>query len=208
MEPYADRRDAGRRLAMALAHHRGSSPIVLGVARGGLVVAAEVADALEGDLDVVVAAKIGAPLGPELAIGAVAADGRAVLDEGIVARLGVAEAEVEEQTARATKEVRRRSATYRGDRPLEAAGRRVVVVDDGIATGATLRAVLRYVRGLDPELLVVAAPVGAPRAVDALAFEADEVVCPLQPDRLGAVGAWYEDFRPTPDERVLDLLGR
>jgi predicted phosphoribosyltransferase len=203
---YRDRIEAGRALGDALAHHRGTSPLVLGVARGGVVVGAEVRAAVGGELDVVVAAKIGAPLGPELAIGAVAADGRPLLDDGIVARLQVTADDVAEQVVTATKELRRRTEAYRGGIDLAVADRRVIVVDDGIATGATLRAVLRYVRSLDPELLVVGAPVGAPQAVDLLAFEADEVVCPLQPDRLGAVGRWYEDFAPVSDETVLALL--
>ncbi|HSG79722.1 MAG TPA: phosphoribosyltransferase family protein [Acidimicrobiia bacterium] len=203
---YRDRIEAGRALGEALGHHTGTSPVVLGVARGGVVVGSEVARAVEGDLDVVVAAKIGAPLGPELAIGAVAADGRALLDDSIVSRLGVTPDDVAEQVAAASEELRRRTLAYRGGSELVLADRRVIVVDDGIATGATLRAVLRYVRSLDPELLVVGAPVGAPQAVDLLAFEADEVVCPLQPDRLGAVGRWYEDFAPVSDETVMALL--
>lgn len=203
---YRDRVEAGRLLGAELAHHRPASPTVLGVARGGVVVGAEVARALDGDLDVVVVAKIGAPMGPELAIGAVAADGRPLLDESLVERLGVTEADVAQQVAAATDELRRRTDAYRRGTEPEIAGRRVIVVDDGIATGSTLRAVLRHLRSLGPEMLVVAAPVGAPQAVDLLSFEADEVVCPLQPDRMGAVGRWYEDFAPVADETVMELL--
>ena len=208
MEGYSDRVDAGRRLASHLAHLADESTLVLGVARGGVVVAAEVARAIGAELDVAVVAKIGAPDAPELAIGAVAVDGVPLLDEGIVGRLGIGAQDVGEQVAAAVKELRRRRSAYRGDAPDRIRDRRVIVVDDGIATGSTLRAVLRYVRAQDPELLVVAAPVGAPQAVDMLAFEADEVVCPLQPDRLGAVGRWYEDFGQTSDATVMALLCR
>lgn len=177
---------------------------MLGVPRGGVVVAAEVAVALEGELSVVVARKIGAPLSPELAIGAVAADGGRVVDELLASRLGVTESDLDVLAERAAARVRRTLAVL-GEHP-EVSGRRVVVVDDGVATGATLRAALGYVRRLGPEWLVCAVPVGPPSTVDLIAAEVDEVVCPLQPEHFRAVGEWYRDFTQTSDEEVGALL--
>jgi putative phosphoribosyl transferase len=208
MRRYRDRRAAGRELAEGLAHHRESDVLVLGIPRGGVVVAAEVVEALGGSLDAVVARKLGSPWSPELAIGAIAPDGVPLVDEGMVERLGVSAAELEDEVHRQLAELQRRQTAYRGDRPLEVQGRRVVVVDDGVATGATLRAVLRYVGRLGPELLSCAVPVGPPATIDLLAADVDEIVCPLQPARFRAVGEWYDDFAQTDDVEVLDLLHR
>jgi predicted phosphoribosyltransferase len=203
---YRDRADAGRILAGSLLHLSGSSPLVLGVPRGGVVVAAEVARSLGGELGAVLAAKVGAPWSPELAIGAVAADGTPLLDAPMIDRMGLDEDEVAAEVAKATTELRRRLEAFGIDDP-DVGGRTVIVVDDGVATGATLRAALGHVRRLGPERLVCAVPVGPPSTIDLLAFEADEVVCPLQPDRLRSVGEWYDVFTQTDDAEVIALLG-
>jgi putative phosphoribosyl transferase len=208
VDGYRDRREAGGVLAEALAHHRSADPLVLGVARGGVVVAAVVAKALGGTLDVVVARKVGAPFSPELALGAVADGGVSIIEREMADRLGVAEAELEEAIHRARTELAQRQSRYRGDASPGIAGRTVIVVDDGVATGATLRAALRSVRNEGPAHLVCAVPVGPPSTVDLLIDDADEVVCPLQPLRFRAVGEWYRQFDQTSDAEVLGLLGR
>ena len=204
---FRDRIEAGRVLVEHLEHHRGAEPLVLGIPRGGVVVAAAVARGISGELDAVVARKLGAPWSPELAIGAVAPDGVPLVNEDIVGRLGVTPEELELEVTRQVAELRRRQAVYRGDRPLLVSGRTVIVVDDGVATGATLRAVLAYVRRQEPALLSCAVPVGPPSTIDLIASEVDEVVCPLQPMRFRAVGEWYHDFAQTEDAEVLALLG-
>jgi putative phosphoribosyl transferase len=178
----------------------------MGVASGGVLVADEVAAALDGELAVLVARKIGSPVSRELAIGAVAADGGRIVDETLVARLGVTDAELDELSARAVAEVQGSLAEF-GPHPPPA-GRTVIVVDDGVATGATLRAALGYVRRCAPAWLVCAIPVGPPATIDVIAAESDEVVCPLQPERFRAVGEWYRDFAPVFDREVTALLDR
>lgn len=182
-------------------------PVVLGVARGGVPVAAAVAAACGGTLDVVVARKLGAPLNPELAIGAVAADGEPLIDFSLVRRLGVDEAYLRQEAVRQQEEVARRVAEYRAGRPAPDVEDRVtIVVDDGVATGSTLIAVLRWVRRLRPRRLICAVPVGPPDTVQRLASECDEVVCPMQPRAFSAVGLWYEDFTQVPDAEVRRAL--
>lgn len=206
MDGYRDRQEAGAALAATLSHHR-DGPLVAGVARGGVVVAAAVAAALGGMLDVVVARKVGAPFSPELALGAVAPGGIAIVDREMAVRLGVSEADLERAIAKALVELAERQAAY-GDGPPAVTGRTVIVVDDGVATGATLRAALRSIRAGDPGHLVCAIPVGPPATIDLLIGEADEVVCPLQPLRFRAVGEWYRRFPQVDDAEVLALLGR
>lgn len=204
---YRDRVDAGRSLGGLLVHLHGTTPLVLGVPRGGVPIAFEVAEVLGGELGCVLAAKVGAPWSRELAIGAVAPDGIALLDEPMIERMRLDRADVDAEVARSLAELRRRQKVFGSDVP-PAADRVVVVVDDGVATGATLRAVIGYVRRLRPRRLVCGVPVGPPSTIDVLASEVDEVVCPMQPDRFRAVGEWYDDFPQTPDEEVLELLGR
>ncbi len=172
-----------------------------------MVVAAEVAAIVVGELDCTIAAKVGAPWSSELAIGAVTADGIPLLDEDMIRRMRLDRGEVQAEVQRSLAELRRRLALYGAEDP-DAKDRTVVVVDDGVATGATLRASLGYVRRLRPEHLVCAVPVGPPGTIDLLAAEADEVICPLQPDRFRAVGEWYDDFGQTSDDEVLALLSR
>ena len=204
---FRDRRDAGRQLAARLAELDLPAPVVLALPRGGVPVAAEVAARLGGELDVLVARKLGAPQQPELGLGAIAEGGIRVVDPDLVRRLLLTEADLESVTARERAELDRRVEAYRGGRPLpDVAGRAVVVVDDGVATGGTAEAALRSVRAGGPARLVLAVPTAAPDAVERLGRVADDVVCVLVPESLTAVGQWYEDFTQTTDREVADLL--
>ena len=206
MTRFADRVDAGQQLGAVL--RLGDDALVLGLPRGGVVVAHEVVALLGGRLDVLVVRKLGAPHHEEYAVGALAEDDPPLWDARAVGLLGLTTADLDGVLQRETAELARRRALYR-DGPLPAmAGREVVVVDDGLATGSTARAALRRVRREGPARLVLAVPVGAPDTVQALAAEADEVVCLLQPAGLGAVGAYYDEFAATTDREVLALLGR
>ena len=205
---FLDRVDAGRQLARVLLHHRGTGALVLGLPRGGVPVAAEVADALEADLDVLVVRKLGVPGHEELAMGAVAGGGLRVLNQDVLSRLGLPASVVEGATARAAAVVADRERAYRGDRPPPVLrGRRVVLVDDGLATGATMRVAVRAVTGAGASPVVVAVPVAPPSACEALRALADEVVCLHTPSSFLAVGAWYADFSETTDDDVRALLG-
>jgi predicted phosphoribosyltransferase len=205
---YRDRTEAGRVLASSLAHLKERHPLVMGIPRGGVPVAAEVAASLGGDLDVAVAHKLGTPGNPELAMGAVAEDGVPLLDEGLIRSLRVSEEAVAAEIDRQVVEVERRLDRYRSGRPAPGiAGRTVIVVDDGVATGATLTAVLRSLRAAGPDHLVCAVPVGPEDTLIRLEREADEVVCPLRPPLFFAVGEWYRDFGQTTDDEVIYLLG-
>lgn len=206
MASYRDRNAAGVALAAGLGHLVDRNPVVLGIPRGGVEVAAAVAEALGSDLGAVHALKVGAPGNPELAIGAVTSDGHALLDELTVRRLRLTEAEVGEAVDEARRKLRNRVAAF-GDTP-DVRGRVVIVVDDGVATGATLSAALRQMARSGAETVVCAVPVGPPQTLAVLSGLADEVVCPLTPEPFRAVGEWYDDFGQTPDARVIELLGR
>ena len=204
---FRDRRHAGDALAAQLERYRGSNALVLGLPRGGVVVAAQVARWLDAELDVVVVRKLGSPMSPELAIGAVTANGGRYLNEEIIAAMGVSDAYIEAVTAEQRAEARRREADLRAQRPAPSiAGRVVILVDDGLATGATMRAAIRSVRQHRPRRLVVAVPVGAPDTCAALRSEVDEVVCPHTPRDFGAVGRFYGEFWQTEDAEVRGLL--
>ncbi len=206
---YRDRVDAGEQLADALADivSPEDQPLILGIPRGGVPVAAVVAERLGGDLDVLIAHKLGAPGNPEFAIGAVAEDGSTYLDARIVDAYRIDDAYITAETKRQLEEVRRRAEMLRGERePVPIAGRVCVVVDDGVATGATLEASLQLVRRRGAKKVIAAIPVGPPDTIRRLARAADAVVCPLQPRQFFAVGGWYKVFDQVPDEAVAALL--
>ncbi|MFZ5852487.1 MAG: phosphoribosyltransferase [Actinomycetota bacterium] len=207
---FADRSDAGRRLARMLLPRDLVDPLVLGLPRGGVAVARPVADALRAPLEVFVARKIADPGNPELGVGAIAeGGGPPVFDAEALAAVGRRPEDLAEVVAREREELVRRVARYRRGRPLPPlSGRAVVLVDDGLATGVTARAALRALRSAGPGALLLAVPVGASSTVAALAGEADEVVCLHATDRLRAIGPWYDDFSQLDDAEVLALLGR
>jgi putative phosphoribosyl transferase len=206
---FRNRGEAGLALAGRLAADLGdrAEPLVLALPRGGLPVAEPVARRLGGELDIVVARKIGAPGRPEFGVGAIAEDGPPVYDQENLLWAGVTEAGVAGVLAAEREELRRRIRLYRGDRPAPApAGRTVLVIDDGLATGVTAHAALRWVRGHAPARLILAVPVCAPQARDALAGEADAVVCLAAPDPFHAVGRWYDDFEQLTDADVGNFI--
>jgi putative phosphoribosyl transferase len=206
--PYRDRIAAGRVLAAQLkSSHRWHKPLVLGLPRGGVPVAAEVADALEADLDVLIVRKIGLPWEPEVAMGAIASGGICIRNLSVLRATGASDDDFMEVAHREREELKRRERRYRGDRPLPSmAGRTVILVDDGLATGSTMRAAVAAVRTFHPEEIVVAVPVGAADAVTALEALVEELVCPATLESFGAVGAFYEDFSATGDDEVEALL--
>ena len=206
-EGFRDRRDAGRRLAVALEHLAGENPLVLALPRGGVPVAAEVARALRAPLDVFVVRKIGAPFQPELGLGAIAEDGTMYLNREVCGLVGAEDSDIQLIARRERAEAQRRVRRYRGDRALPSLeGRTVILVDDGVATGGTAFAALRALRVRRPRRLVFAAPVGARETLAMLEREADEVVVVGRPEELSAIGAWYDDFRQVGDDEVVDSL--
>jgi predicted phosphoribosyltransferase len=206
---FRDRTEAGALLAHHLAQFYHGDAVVLGIPRGGVVVAAEVARRLGLPLDVIVARKLGAPMSEEFAIGAVTANGGRFLDHELIARLAVSDAYVAAETDLQRAEARRREERFRAGRPPLAVRRRTaIVVDDGLATGSTMRAAVRSLRQHEPARVVVAVPVGSREACAVLRQEADAVVCPFELSELGAVGRYYADFTQTVDDEVGDLLSQ
>ncbi|WP_158890208.1 phosphoribosyltransferase [Amycolatopsis anabasis] len=204
---FPDRREAGRRLAARLRERRWFDPVVLGLPRGGVPVAAPVAEALGAPLDVVVARKIGAPDQPEFGVGAVTASGPPYYDERSLDLLGLTRQDLAKACEEERAEARRRMELYRnGYQAARCAGRAVIVIDDGLATGVTATAALRAVRDENPRELVFAAPVCARDGAVRLRDEADGVVCLEWPELFLAVGQWYEDFPQTSDNEVIGLL--
>jgi predicted phosphoribosyltransferase len=207
---FADRRAAGRALGERLAGSVSGDAVVLGLPRGGVLVAAEVASVLDAPLDVLVVRKLGLPWQPELAMGAIAGVGDAIETvrvESVLAAVDVPPAAFEEVRQRELTELQRREAAYRGGRPpVPLAGRPVIVVDDGLATGATMRAAVLALRRQAPLGITVAVPVGSPRACDALAADVDDMLCLLAPQSFRAVGQAYTDFAETTDEEVRAAL--
>ncbi|MCW3983956.1 MAG: phosphoribosyltransferase [Candidatus Bathyarchaeota archaeon] len=205
---FIDRVDAGKRLAAALKKEFASrNGVVLAIPRGGVVVGYQIAESLDMPLDVIVPRKLGAPYNPELAIGAVAEDGSVVLDSNLVAYLDVNREYIAEESERQRREIDRRQSVYRqGMEPREIAGKDVIVVDDGIATGSTMKAALASVKNQGAKSVTVAIPVGPPSTIEELKTRADRVVCLYTPEYFQAIGEFYQDFSQTTDEEVIDLL--
>lgn len=208
---FNDRSDAGRQLAAKLGHLRDRHPVVLALPRGGVPVGYEIATALGAPLDIVLVRKIGVPWQPELACGAVTdgEDPETFVDRNLIDELAISPAYIEQEMARQIAEMERRRLVYRAGRaPIEIAGRTAIVVDDGIATGATMRVALQATRRRNPSHLVLAAPVAAPETLASLRIEADEAVCVETPPGLGAIGFFYRDFHQVSDAEVAEILGR
>ncbi len=211
MSRYRNRTDAGQQLATAVVERLGPTPrnaIVFALPRGGVPVAAEVAKVLNCPLDVLVVRKLGMPYDPEFAFGAISTGGACYLNPEIIARGTLTEAQIKEVRAEQEQELARREHLYRGDKPLPSlTNKTVFVVDDGVATGATMRAALMAVRNLGAKRVVLAVPVAPEESVLEFANLADDFICPLLPARLGSVGQFYEDFSQVSDEQVLQHRG-
>ena len=205
---YRNRHQAGRLLAERLKQYAGKANVlVLGLPRGGVPVAVEIADAFGADVDIYLVRKVGVPGHEELAMGAVAAGDIRFLNEPLIRRLAISDAAIDAAIARELEVLERQSQTLRGDVPPPTiAGKTVILVDDGLATGATMAAAIMAVRKQNPEKIVVAVPVAPPETCDEMKRLADEVVCPATPELFGAVGLWYVDFSPVEDEQVRELL--
>jgi putative phosphoribosyl transferase len=208
---FHDREDAGRRLAEQLTRFKGARPVVLALPRGGVPVGFEIAMELEAPLDVIIVRKIGAPGFEELAVGAVAEGTplERIIDLEAITELGVPQDYLDREIGRQSREIERRRVLYRGERaPVAVRGCTAIVVDDGIATGATMRAGLRVVRRQGPERLVMAVPVAPPSTLESMRTEADEVFCLTAPESFAAVGLFYREFHQLADEEVTNLLAR
>jgi putative phosphoribosyl transferase len=205
---FHDRTTAGQELAQALRDLKGRDDLlVLGIPRGGVIVASEVARALGAPLDVCLTHKLGAPDNPELAIGAVTETGQVVLDQGLIDSLWVPPGYVEAESKRQRQELARRAHAYRGDRPpAQILKRTVIVVDDGLATGSTMIAALQALEAQAPASLIAAIPVAPPEAIHRLARQADRIECLLSPRPFWAVGAFYDRFDQVLDDQVIELL--
>ncbi len=206
---FKNRAEAGRRLAETMSQYSRAECIVLAIPRGGVVVGYELAKALGIDLDIIVPRKIGAPAHPELAIGAVAEDGAIHLNQQIVESLGIEDRYIKEESVRQVAEIKRRTTTYRGDdrKSLDLVrGRTVIITDDGLATGATMIAAIISVKKYDPSQIVVAVPLSASQTLIELERLVDNVICLERPERMSAIGEFYEDFQQVEDEIVIELL--
>ena len=209
--PFKNRSDAGRKLAKALAAYKEQKPVILALPRGGVPVAAEVAAALEAPLDLILVRKIGVPFQPELAMGAVVDGGAPIVvrNEDVIRLAGIDESQFKAICDSELAEIDRRRQRYVGGRDrAEIKGRTAIVIDDGVATGATTRAALRATRMRDPKKLVLAVPVAPTESLAELRGDADDVVCLEDYEFFGAIGAYYADFRQVSDEEVIDILKR
>ncbi|MFO8078826.1 MAG: phosphoribosyltransferase family protein [Armatimonadota bacterium] len=204
---FQDRIEAGKALAEELSDLKGTNPLIIGVPRGAVPMAAVIADELDGELDVVIVRKLGAPGNPELAIGSVTEEGEAIVNEDFARRTGASDEYIKQETERQMQRIEERKRAYRETRPkVSMEGRTVVVVDDGFATGATMKAALESARSENPEKLIAAAPVGAQDTCRQMGDYADEVICLRAPAYFGAVGAFYRDFGQVSDDEVLEIL--
>ena len=210
MTRFEDRFDAGRFLAGQLQHHAGNpNVVVLALPRGGVPVAFEIARAIDAPLDIFVVRKLGAPGYEELAMGAIATGGVRVFNEEVIQHLGVSQTWIDAAIREQEEELRRREEAYRGDRPpAELQNHTAILVDDGLATGASMRAAVRALKQRQPAAITVAVPIGSRDTCDQFRAEVDEVVCGRTPEPFHAVGAWYEDFTQTTDDEVRELLNR
>jgi len=208
---FRDRSDAGRRLAKALAGYKDRQPVILALPRGGVPVAAEVAAALNAPLDLILVRKIGVPFQPELAMGAVVDGGAPIIvrNEDVIRLAGIDESEFQAVCDEELAEIERRRQRYLGSRQrVDVSGRTAIVIDDGVATGATTRAALRATRMRKPKRLVLAVPVAPTDSLPALYGDADDVVCLEDHALFGAIGFYYADFSQVPDEEVIEILKR
>jgi predicted phosphoribosyltransferase len=207
---FRDRYEAGQRLAVALKHYAGRpNLLVLALPRGGVPVAYEVARALHAPLDVMLVRKLGVPGHEEFAMGAIASGGIRVISHDVVRALGIPDGTLATIVAEEEHELSRRERAYRGDRPPpQVPGKTVILIDDGLATGSTMRAAVAALKAQRPERLVIAVPVAAPETCEAMRGEVDEVVCALAPEPFMAVGQWYQDFSQITDDEVRELLRR
>lgn len=204
---FKNREEAGRLLAKALRDYKGHDVVVLAIPRGGVVVGYYVAEELGCPLDVIVPRKLGAPLQPELAIGAVAEDGTTVLNEDLIESMGIPQQYIERKIREEVAEIKRRVSLYRSGREaIPVKDKIVILVDDGLATGATMRAAINYIKKFGPKVIVVAVPVAPPEVVRSLRREVDKVVCLSTPEPFFAIGQFYEEFEQVEDEEVIRLL--
>ena len=206
--PFADRRQAGKQLATQLAAYANRSDVVvLALPRGGVPVAFEVASALRAPLDVFLVRKLGVPGHEELAMGAIATGGVRVLNEEVTSRMHIPSSAIDEVAGREEQELKRRERLYRGDQPPpNVQGRTVILIDDGLATGATMRAAATALRQMHPAKIIIAVPVAASETCEEFRSEVDDVICVAVPEPFMAVGAWYSDFSQTSDDEVRKLL--
>lgn len=205
--PFSDREEAGKMLALKLTEYSNKDTIVLAIPRGGVVIGYQVAHELKAPLDIIVPRKIGAPYNPELAIGAVAEDGSLSLDESAVMYMNIPKSYIEEESRRQITEIRRRLKLYRGETPYPMLQDHVIIiVDDGIATGSTIKAAIASIRKKKPKSVVVAVPVAPRSTVKNLEKEADRVICLSTPEFFYAIGQFYVDFSQTTDGEVIRLL--
>ncbi len=207
---FRNRSQAGRKLARHLTHYANRADVlVIALPRGGVPVAFEVATALKAPLDICLVRKLGVPGHKELAMGAIASGGVRVLNYDVITGLGISSQTIDRVAARELRELQRRSRVYRGDRPpLEVRDRTILLVDDGVATGSTIRAAIAVLQEQQPQRIVVAVPVAVPETCEILRTEVDEVVCVITPEPFYAIGLWYENFAQTTDEEVRGLLDR
>lgn len=206
---FDDREDAGNKLAKRLAKYKGKNPLIIALPRGGVPVAYIIAQELNAELDVIIVRKLGAPGNPELGIGALVEGNppQKILNEGIIFHLGVTDDFIDEESEEQSIEILRRATVYRGGRGLaDMSGRTVIVVDDGIATGATIKAAIKGIRTQNPDKIIVAVPVAPPDVLYALQDLAEEVICVEKPEFLYAIGAYYRDFDQVTDDEVVFML--